>query len=162
MTIVAPVTAELSAVLARLGVEHQQVGDAGFVVPLRGEHKLVTNAVLTVGDSALIVEAFFMRRPDDNLEAVYALLLRRNLRTFGVHFAVDRLGDLYLVGRLPLAAINDDDVDRCLGAVLAAADECFDAAISQGFAEAIRAEKKWRDKNGLDDANLRPFLRPSD
>ncbi len=162
MTVKAPGATALAAVLARLGVEHEQVGPGEFLVPLRGEHKLVTNAVLTVGDSALIVEAFFMRRPDDNPEGVYALLLRRNLRTFGVHFALDRLGDLYLIGRLPLAAINDDDVDRCLGAVLSAADECFNAAIAEGFADAIRAEKQWRDKNGLDDANLRPFLRPSD
>lgn len=158
-----PASADLLRLtLDELGVAYERVGEQDFLVPLRGEHKLVTNALLTVGEAALVVEAFFMRRPDDNHADVYALLLRRNLRTFGVHFAVDRLGDLYITGRLPLAAVSGPDVDRLLGAVLSAADECFNPAISLGFSEAIRAEKAWRDKNGLDDANLAPFLRPAD
>lgn len=152
----------LRAVLEAAGVDYQRVSEAEFLVPLRGEHKLVTNALLTVGDAALVVEAFFMRRPDDNVSEVYGYLLRRNLRTFGVHFAIDRLGDVYLTGRLPLAAINKTDIDTILGSVLAAADECFNPAIGLGFSAAIRAEKHWRDKNGLDDANLAPFLHPSD
>lgn len=147
--------------LEAIDVDHERLGDAEFLVPLRGEHKLVTNTLLTVGESALVVEAFFMRRPDDNHAEVYAFLLRRNLRTFGVHFALDKLGDIYLTGRLPLASITEADIDTVLGAVLAAADECFNPAISLGFSAAIRAEKAWRDKNGLDDTNLAPFLRPS-
>ncbi|MEO6713694.1 MAG: YbjN domain-containing protein [Mycobacteriales bacterium] len=156
-------TAEaLRTILDSAGVEYEPVSDAETMVALRGEHKLVTNALLTVAESALVVEAFFMRRPDDNKAEVYAFLLRRNLRTFGVHFAIDRLGDVYLTGRLPLASVSAADVDTLLGSVLAAADECFNPAIALGFSEAIRAEKHWRDKNGLDDANLAPFLRPAD
>lgn len=156
-------TAEtLRTVLDAAGLEYESVSATEFLIPLRGEHKLVTNALLTVAESALVVEAFFMRRPDDNKAEVYAFLLRRNLRTFGVHFAIDRLGDVYLTGRLSLASVSAPDIDTLLGSLLAAADECFNPAIALGFSEAIRAEKKWRDKNGLDDANLAPFLRPSD
>lgn len=144
------------------GIAYERVAEAEFLVPLRGEHKLVTNALLTVGGSALIVEAFFMRRPDDNHAEVYAFLLRRNLRMFGVRFAIDSLGDIFLTGRLPLASITAGGIDTVLGAVLSAADECFNPAISLGFSAAIRAEKAWRDKNGLDDANLAPFLRPAE
>jgi hypothetical protein len=152
----------LRDVLDAIDVGYERIGDAEFLVPLRGEHKLVTNTLLTVGETALVVEAFFLRRPDDNQAEVYAFLLRRNLRTFGVHFAVDKLGDVYLTGRLPLASITEADIDTVLGAVLSAADECFNPAISLGFSEAIRAEKAWRDKNGLDDTNLAPFLRPAE
>lgn len=152
----------LRAVLDGLGVEYEQLGEGEFMVSLRGEHKLVTNTVLTVGETVLVVEAFFMRGPDENHDQVYAFLLRRNLRTFGVHFALDKLGDVYLTGRVPLAAINAADIDTLLGGVLAAADECFDPVISLGFAAAIRAEKAWRDKHGLDHANLAPFLRPTE
>ncbi|MEP7053670.1 MAG: YbjN domain-containing protein [Actinomycetota bacterium] len=153
---------QLQVILDGLEVGYERVGDGEFLVPLRGDNKLVTNMLLTVAESALIVEAFFMRRPDDNLDEVYAFLLRRNLRTFGVHFAVDKLGDIYLTGRLPLPAVNAADIDTLLGAVIAAADECFNPAISLGFAAAIRSEKAWRDKNGLDDTNLAPFLRPTE
>jgi hypothetical protein len=158
----ATVAGSLRAVLDGIDVGYECVGEGEFLVRLRGEHKLVTNTLLTVGESALVVEAFFMRRPDDNHDEVYAFLLRRNLRMFGVHFAVDKLGDIYLTGRLPLASINPTDIDTLLGAVLSAADECFNPAIALGFAAAIRLEKAWRDKNGLDDANLAPFLRPSE
>jgi len=151
----------LRLALDSIGVTYDRVCETEFLVLLHGEHKLVTNALLTVGESALVVEAFFMRRPDDNHADVYALVLRRNLRAFGVHFAVDALGDIYLTGRLPLASVNEADVDRLLGAVLSEADECFNPAIGLGFSAAIRAEKAWRDKNGLDDANLAPFLRRS-
>ena len=154
--------ATLRGVLDASGIDYELAGANGFLVALRGEHKLVTNALLTAGESALIVEAFFMRRPDDNHAEVYAFLLRRNLRTFGVHFSIDSLGDIFLTGRLPLAAITEDGIDMVLGAVLAAADECFNPAISLGFSAAIRAEKAWRDKNGLDDTNLAPFLRPAE
>jgi hypothetical protein len=152
----------LRAALDELGVEHEQLSEREFLVPLRGEHKLVTNALLAVGDSSLLVEAFFMRGPDENHKGVYRLLLQRNLRTFGVHFAIDTMGDVYLTGRLPLESISAADVDRLLGSVLTHADEMFDPAISIGFAEAIRAEKAWRDKNGLDASNLAPFLRAQD
>lgn len=149
----------LRSALETLDVEHEQLSDREFLVPLRGEHKLVTNTLLAVGDSSLLVEAFFMRGPDENHEAVYRYVLQRNLRTYGVHFAIDKMGDLYLTGRLPLEAISAVEVDRLLGSVLTYADEMFNPAIGLGFAESIRAEKAWRDKNGLDASNLAPFLR---
>jgi hypothetical protein len=152
----------LRAALQELGVEHEEVSEGEFVVPLRGEHKLVTNVLLAIGDSSLLVEAFFMRGPDEAHDAVYRFLLQRNLRTYGVHFAIDKMGDVYLTGRLPLDAISVAEVDRLLGSVLTYADESFNPAISLGFAESIRAEKAWRDKNGLDASNLAPFLRAQD
>ena len=33
-------------------------------------------------------------------------------------FAIDHLGDIYLAGRLPLAAVTSDELDRVMGAVL--------------------------------------------
>jgi hypothetical protein len=153
---------ELRAALEELGVEHERLSDGEFLVPLRGEHKLVTNTLLAIGDSSLLVEAFFMRGPDEAHDAVYRFLLQRNLRTYGVHFALDKMGDVYLTGRLPLEAISVAEVDRLLGSVLTYADESFNPAIALGFADAIRAEKAWRDSRGLDASNLAPFLRAQD
>ena len=48
------------------------------------------------------MHAFVCRHPDENHERVYRWLLERNLRMYGVAFAVDRHGDIYLDGRLPL------------------------------------------------------------
>jgi hypothetical protein len=66
---------------------------------------------------------------------------------------------VYLVGRLPLAAISVDEVDRLLGCVLSYADDNFDQALMLGFATSIRKEYEWRVKRGESLANLRAFTR---
>ena len=66
-------------------------------------------------------------------------------RLYGVAFAVDRLGDIYLDGRLPLSVVEDaDELDRLLGAVLTTADESFNTILELGFASSIRKEWEWR------------------
>ena len=92
--------------------------DGSFSFALPGERKLQTPVRLDLGTHALGVHAFVCRNPDENHERVYRWLLERNLKMFGVAFAVDATGDIYLDGRLPLATVTPDEVDRLLGAVL--------------------------------------------
>jgi hypothetical protein len=129
-----------------LGLEYERVERGAFLVKLAGQHKLATMTWLVVGDHTLLVEAFFMRKPESNEGGTYGFLLQRNARTYGVHFSCDRLGDVYLVGHLPLASVTPDEVDRLLGCVLEYSDGTFDAALRLGFAESIRREEEWRAK----------------
>jgi hypothetical protein len=76
---------------------------------------------------------------------------------YGVAFSIDRLGDVYLVGRLPLAAVSPDEIDRLLGCVLTYSDGSFDRALELGFADAIRREWAWRTSRGESTANLAAF-----
>jgi hypothetical protein len=135
---------ELAAILDGLELPHERVDEGAFLVTLEGEHKLKTMTWLVVRDLTLSVEAFFMRRPAENEGGTYAFLLGRNARTYGVHFSVDRLGDVYLTGRLPLSAVTPEEIDRVLGCVRTYADENYDPAIALGFAGAIEREKAWR------------------
>lgn len=130
-----------------------------FFVKLPGTHKLFTNCWLVVGEHSLLVEAFVCRKPDENHDAFHRWLLRRNSKTFAVSFALDHVGDVYLVGRLPLASVTEDEVDRVLGAVLQYADESFDTLLEIGFASSIRREWEWRQKRGESTANLQAFAR---
>ena len=116
-------------------------------------------AWLIAGTHSLHVEAFFCRQPDENHAEFYRFLLEHNARMYGVHFALDPVGDVYLVGRLPLAAISADEVDRLLGCVLSYADDTFDQALMIGFASAIKKEYAWRVKRGESLANLQAFGR---
>ena len=59
---------------------------------------------LIVGGHALRVEAFVMRQPDERREELWAWLLQRNARMYVVAFAIDKAGDVYLTGRVPLHA----------------------------------------------------------
>src|SRR5690606_12228967 len=123
--------------LEATGAPWDESGPGRFSVELPGERKLKTSCSLAVGDHSLIVNAFVARPPDENAEGVYRWLLERNARLPGIAFAVDGAGDIYMVGRLPLAAVTGDEVDRLLGAVLDVADSSFNTILDLGFSTAI-------------------------
>lgn len=152
-----PAAQAVEKALDALGLPFEHPEPDAFLVRLEGTRKLVTMTWLVAGQHSLQAEAFFCRQPDENHAGFYRFLLTRNARMFGVHFALDSLGDVYLTGRLPLAAATEDELDRLLGCVLAYSDEAFEEALKIGFATAIRREWAWRDKRGESLANLRPF-----
>ncbi|MDQ1711817.1 MAG: hypothetical protein QOE45_1267 [Frankiaceae bacterium] len=156
---VARLDAVIRSALDGLGLEYERVEEGAFLVKLAGTHKLATMTWLVVGDHTLLVEAFFMRRPESNLDGTYGFLLQRNARTYGVHFSCDRLGDIYLVGHMPLSSINAAEVDRLLGCVLEYSDGTFDAALRLGFAASIAREEAWRAKQAAaTDVPARPIF----
>ena len=136
----------IAATLADLELTYERTKPGSFLVTLVGEHRLKTMTWLVVGDHSLRVEAFFMRKPEENEAATYGFLLQRNARTYGVGFSCDVLGDVFLTGHLPLAAISAEEVDRLLGCVLEYADGTFDAAVQLGFAGSIDRERAYRAK----------------
>jgi hypothetical protein len=152
----------VESALAELGLSFESPRPGAYLVRLDGEHKLATMTWLIVGAHSLHVEAFFCRQPDENHAAFYRFLLERSGRMYGVHFAVDPVGDVYLVGRLPLGSVTADEVDRVLGCVLSYSDENFDPALKLGFASSIRREWAWRVRRGESLANLRAFARLAD
>jgi Putative bacterial sensory transduction regulator len=135
----------------------ERTSERSYVVTLHGTHKLKTLVNLVVGEHALRVEAFVMRQPDERREELWAYLLQRNARMYGVAWAIDTVGDVYLIGRTPLHAVTPDELDRLLGAVLTYADESFDTMLEIGFATAIRREWAWRVSRGESLDNLRAF-----
>src|SRR6266851_1377234 len=162
-----PVTGERAAAaiesaLADLDLSWESPQPGSYLVRLDGEHKLATMTWLIAGTHSLHVEAFFCRQPDEDHARFYRFLLERNGRMYGVHFALDQAGDVYLVGRLPLSATSAAEIDKILGCVLSYADGNFDAALALGFASSIRREWAWRVKRGESLANLRAFARLAD
>ena len=152
----------IQAALDEALLEYDSPGPGQFFVRLPGQHKLATNCWLVLGQHALLVEAFVCRKPDENHEEFQRFLLRRNARMYAVAFSLDKAGDVYLVGRLPLHAVTAEEVDRILGCVLQYADEAFDPLLELGFASSIRREWAWRQKRGESTANLAAFARFAD
>lgn len=149
--------AELEAFLKDREADYERTPGGGFVVTLPGTRKQKTLANLVIGDHSLRVEAFVMRHPDENREELYAWLLTKNARMYGMSFSVDKSGDVYLTGRFPLSSITPDELDRILGAVLEYSDGSFNTMLEIGFPTAIRREWAWRVKRGESLANLEAF-----
>ena len=147
----------IRAELLAADLEWEESPPGTFVVTMPGTRKLRTTCSLAVGAHALSVNAFVARHPDENDAGVHRWLLERNARMYGVAFAIDRHGDIYLSGRLPLAAVSADELDRILGAVLEYADNSFNAILERGFATSIRREHAWRVARGEPTHNLDAF-----
>ncbi|QGV79872.1 YbjN domain-containing protein [Streptomyces ficellus] len=128
-----------------------------YVVTLPGTRKLSTTLSLRLGRHSLSLNAFVIRHPDENEAGVHRWLLERNLRLYGVAYAIDGLGDIYLAGKLPLSAVTPEELDRVLGSVLEAADGAFNTLLELGFASAIRKEYAWRVARGESTRNLDAF-----
>jgi hypothetical protein len=130
----------IRATLEEREISFDEVGESAFVVRLMGTRRPAMAVRLVVGDQSLLVESFFVRRPDENAAEFYRFLLERNGRMYGVHFAIDSKGDVYLIGRLPLLAVTPMEIDRLLSSVLTYADEAVGAALEIGFTESVRRE----------------------
>jgi hypothetical protein len=148
--------ATIKGFLVQQGLDYEQQGNT-FLVTLPGEKKLQTHCALIVGDHSLSINAFVIRKPDENEAAVHHWCMSKNAAMYGLAFAINPLGDIYLVGRLPLDAVNTQELDRVLGAVLQYSDSSFNPLLELGFANAIRREWAWRVSRGESLANLEAF-----
>ncbi|MGW5196439.1 YbjN domain-containing protein [Streptomyces spiralis] len=156
----------LEAVFKDAELEWESPEPGNYVVRLPGTHKLSTTVSFLVGRHSLSLNAFVIRHPDENEAGVHRWLLERNFKMYGVAYAVDRLGDVYVTARLPLASVTAEEIDRLLGQILQAADGAFNTLLELGFASAIRREYAWRVSRGESTRNLEAFThltqRPAD
>ncbi|AJP03082.1 hypothetical protein TU94_17980 [Streptomyces cyaneogriseus subsp. noncyanogenus] len=156
----------VEGVLKDAELEWESPEPGNYVVKLPGTRKLSTTVSLLLGRHSLSLNAFVVRHPDENEAGVHRWLLERNLKLYGVSYAVDRHGDVYVTARLPLASVTPEEIDRLLGQVLEAADGAFNTLLEMGFATAIRKEYAWRVARGESTRNLEAFRhlteRPAD
>ena len=128
-----------------------------LVVTLPGDKKLATVCSVVVSEQSLSISAFVVRNPDENHEAVYAYLLRRNLRLPGLAYAIDKSGDVFVTGRVPLQGVSAAYLDQIFGVVLDASDGAFNELLALGFLESMKKEWAWRSSRGESTRNLEAF-----
>ena len=137
-------------------IDHDR-SESSFFLTLPGERKLQTHCAIVVGDHSVSINAFVIRKPDENTGAVHEWLLKKNASMYCVAFAVNEMGDIYLVGRLPFHSITEQELDRVIGAVLQYSDSSFNPLLEIGFSSALRREWAWRVSRGESLANLKAF-----
>lgn len=105
-----------------------------WYVRLHGEEKDVFSVWLTLGQRTLQFETYVMPAPEENHAELFEHLLRRN-RTFnGMAFCVGDEDAVFLVGQLPVGALDEGELDRILGETYEYVERCFRPAMRLGYA----------------------------
>src|SRR5262245_9464120 len=105
-----------------------------WFVRMRGEAKEITTVWLSLGQRTLRYETYVMPAPEENQAQLYEQLLRRNERLVGAHFSIGVEDAVFLRGELPLAVLDEGELDRVIGSLYAYVEQTFSSAIRIGFA----------------------------
>ena len=116
------------------GVGRDEDASRRWFARMRGEAKEITTVWITLGHRTIRNETYVMPAPEENQVQLYEQLLRRNERLVGAHFSIGVEDAVFLRGELPLAALNEDELDRVVGSLYAYVEQVFPAAIRLGFA----------------------------
>ena len=132
--------------LAAQKEEHPLVAEAQRVpgevprwyVRLSGEQKDAIAIWLTLRERTLHYESYVLPAPEENHAAFYEQLLRRNLKLYGLTFAIGAEDGVYLVGQRSAADVDDDALDWIVGTMYHTVEQCFRPALRIGFASRLR------------------------
>lgn len=113
--------------------------DAGrWYVRLNGESKRFITVWLTLRQRTLHYETQFMPAPEENIAECFEFLLRVNNRLYGMRFALGAEDAVYLVGQMPVSAVDEAELDRLIGSAWTYVEQYFAPAMSLGYASQYR------------------------
>lgn len=117
-----------------VAVERDASDPRRWYVRVVGDEKDVFTIRYHLRQRTLHYETHFMPAPEENHEALYAHLLRRNQKLYGGAFCIGEEEAIMLHGHLDRSMITADELDRVLGSIYQWVDQFFKAALRIGFA----------------------------
>lgn len=117
-----------------LAIDRSTEQEIRWYVRMSGEEKEFTTVWLTLGQRTLRFETYVMPAPEENAQALYETLLRRNEKLVGAHFSIGQEDAVFLRGEIPLAALNEQELDRAIGTLYSTVEQSFSSLIRIGFA----------------------------
>ena len=126
--------AELDTSPVMVAVDRGEPGQRRWYVRLAGEDKDFTTIWLTLGQRALHLETYVMPAPEEDEATFYSYFLHRNRSTHGLWFAIGEEEAVFLVGQLPVRAVDEAALDRLIGSTWTYVERVFRTALSIGFA----------------------------
>ncbi len=137
--------------LASFDLEPEPVGDDRLMVALTGQWRRSMPVLFDVEERHLRFRALLASALDENHERAYRYALQRNERAHDVRFALDGDENVLLVGRVPLAVVDEALLDELLGELVQTADETFNQLLGTGFEAYVEREQAWRASAGVGD-----------
>ena len=117
-----------------LAVDRSTDQEIRWYVRMSGQEKEFTTVWLTLGQRTLRFETYVMPAPEENSQVLYESLLRRNEKLVGAHFSIGQEDAVFLRGEIPVAALNEQELDRLIGTLYSTVEQSFGALIRIGFA----------------------------
>ena len=117
-----------------LAIDRSTEQEIRWYVRMSGEEKEFTTVWLTLGQRTLRFETYVMPAPEENAQVLYETLLRRNEKLVGAHFSIGQEDAVFLRGEIPLAALNEQELDRLIGTLYSTVEQSFGSLIRIGFA----------------------------
>jgi len=117
-----------------LAVDRSTDQEIRWYVRMSGQEKEFTTVWLTLGQRTLRFETYVMPAPEENSQVLYESLLRRNEKLVGAHFSIGQEDAVFLRGEIPVAALNEQELDRAIGTLYSTVEQSFGALIRIGFA----------------------------
>jgi hypothetical protein len=137
---------ELAADGPLVAAERQDVTDRTathrWLLRFEGEEKDFITLWLTFHQRTLHFETQFMPAPVANQVEVLSYLMRRNAHLIQMSFAFGPEDAIYLVGRVPAALVDEDELDRIAGCSMVYVDDHFPTAMALGFPEHYRRRRR--------------------
>jgi hypothetical protein len=139
---------ELDAGGALVAGEQQPVTDGRathrWYLRFRGDEKDFITVWLTLRQRTLHHEAQFMPAPEERMAETLQYLMRRNADLYGMAFCLGPEDAVYLVGRVPAALVDEDELDRIAGSSVVYVDEHFPTAMTLGHPRLYRRRPRRR------------------
>jgi hypothetical protein len=125
---------ELATILrAQPEVEVRDLEENAWLVAMPGRVRQRINVAVVLRPDRVSFYFFMVRAPRENAEAVYRILLRKNLRTFAMKYCLDADGDVWLVAELPRRGFDAEELDRILGVFHQESESAFEPLVHLGF-----------------------------
>ncbi len=105
-------------------------GDYHWLVRVRAEEKDVITLWWRLGQRRVHVECELVPAPEENVEALYRYLLKRNAGLAGLHCAIGPEEGIYLVATMDFADASLARVDELVAACVTYVDEMYPTAMS--------------------------------
>ena len=102
-------------------------------IRMRQDCREATTIWFDVGDLTVGFEAYLLPAPPAGAGEVYRHCLARNHRAWPAAIAIDRRGDLFVLGRIPLDGLTSDRLDEAVGAVYEVVELSFPALLRLGY-----------------------------
>ena len=115
-------------------VEAAELVEGRWAVRMAQQTRDCTTVWVAPGDLTVSFEAYVLAAPPRGVAEVHRQLLFRNLRAWRVHFAVDRSGEIYLLGRIEAGRADEETLSYVFAEIYELVELSFRPLLRAGFA----------------------------